>query len=36
MPLEDMTPLLSLAQLQHEMSVPLAPASVKAREALPS
>jgi acetolactate synthase-1/2/3 large subunit len=33
MPLEDMTPLLSLEALQAEMIVPLSAASVKAREA---
>ena len=31
LPLEDMTPLLSLADLQREMRVPLNPASLKAR-----
>jgi len=33
MPLEDMTPLLPLAQLREEMSIPLLPASERAREA---
>ena len=32
MPLEDMSPLLSLAQLEEEMSIPLHPASLAARE----
>ncbi len=32
MPLEDMSPLLSLAQLQDEMLIPLLPASQKARQ----
>ncbi len=32
MPLEDMSPLLTLEQLQAEMSIPLLPASLKARQ----
>jgi acetolactate synthase-1/2/3 large subunit len=35
MPLEDMSPLLSLQALQHEMMVPLAEASVRVREQTP-
>jgi acetolactate synthase-1/2/3 large subunit len=35
MPLEDMSPLLSLQALQDEMMVPLAEASVRAREQTP-